>query len=292
MDHPCGNADDIIKSSAKDATTHKDKATDFVENENQPKECAPGVNPEDTYESALQDSSKPDDLKLNEKPIEVEQDKEQTDGDTENEQIQVEKLEGDSKKLDHKEESEEEELHKGFMDLPQPTIHLPGEKEACVGASAYNLDNLEELEGAVPDNLEQPSVEKKKSFMKKPTFKPKKVIVSPDKLDEDLGVIKLTKDESEKRLGEYVSTIIMNKLKSPKWESKVIGIQWLQEWLITNKVPVELTEYAFRLLKGVMKDWKEINSNLTKASVEFINGVLQDCQKLGRRAIGIIIPYL
>lgn len=76
--------------------------------------------------------------------------------------------------------------------------------------------------------------------MKKPTFKPKKEIVESDKLDDDLGVLNLTKDESERRLAEYISPSILNKLKSQKWESKVIGIQWLQEWLIVNNTPAEI----------------------------------------------------
>jgi hypothetical protein len=128
---------------------------------------------------------------------------------------------------------------------------------------------LDELGGDNNNSLPPPFEEKKSSmFMKKPSFKPKKEIVEPQKLDEDLGMLNLTKDEAERRLSEYVSAMIMNKLKSPKWESKVIGVQWLQEWLITNKVPTDLTEYAFRLLKGVMKEWKETNSNLTKAASE------------------------
>jgi hypothetical protein len=78
----------------------------------------------------------------------------------------------------------------------------------------------------------------------------------------------LTKDEAERRLGEYMSTMIINKLKSQKWESKVIGIQWMQEWVITNGNNPNMIEYAFRFLKGVMKDWKEINSNLIKSAME------------------------
>lgn len=89
-----------------------------------------------------------------------------------------------------------------------------------------------------------------------------------------------------------MSSMILNKLKSPKWESKVIGIQWLQDWIIENQVPPNLTEYAFRILKGAMKEWKEINSNLTKSSSECIFNILSTAQRLGRRSIGIIIPYL
>lgn len=65
-----------------------------------------------------------------------------------------------------------------------------------------------------------------------------------------------------------MSVMIINKFKSPKWESKVIGIQWMQEWIIENNNPPDLTEYAFRVLKGAMKEWKETNSNLTKAASE------------------------
>lgn len=128
--------------------------------------------------------------------------------------------------------------------------------------------------------------------MKKPSFKPKKAIVESDKLDEDLGVMNLTKDEAERRLSEYLSPSILGKLRSPKWESKVIGIQWLQEWLIVNNVPAEICEYGFRFLKGVMKEWKETNSNMTKSSSELIVTVLRSAERIGKRSISIVIPYL
>lgn len=166
---------------------------------------------------------------------------------------------------------------------------LPGEHEAWVGASTYNLDTLD-------DALNQPQseVDSKpiKQFMKKPSFKPKKAIVESDKLDEDLGVMNLTKDEAERRLSEYLSPSILGKLRSPKWESKVIGIQWLQEWLIVNNVPAEICEYGFRFLKGVMKEWKETNSNMTKSSSELIVTVLRSAERIGKRSISIVIPYL
>lgn len=199
----------------------------------------------------------------------------------------------DHKGLEKQESQNTEEDEEELMLPAKPTHILPGEKEAWVGASTYNLDNLDELGGDNNKSLPPPFEEKKSSmFMKKPSFKPKKKIVEPQKLDEDLGMLNLTKDEAERRLSEYVSAMIMNKLKSPKWESKVIGVQWLQEWLITNKVPTDLTEYAFRLLKGVMKEWKETNSNLTKAASEWIANVLRESGKMGRRTTAIIIPYL
>ena len=89
-----------------------------------------------------------------------------------------------------------------------------------------------------------------------------------------------------------MSVMIINKFKSPKWESKVIGIQWMQEWIIENNNPPDLTEYAFRVLKGAMKEWKETNSNLTKAASEWINNILKTAKRLGRRSIAIVIPYL
>jgi hypothetical protein len=45
-------------------------------------------------------------------------------------------------------------------------------------------------------------------------------------------------------------------------------------------------------LKGVMKEWKETNSNLTKAASEWIANVLRESEKMGRRTTAIIIPYL
>ena len=85
-----------------------------------------------------------------------------------------------------------------------------------------------------------PFQEKPKKLLKKPSMVPKKTIPQVEKLDDDLGLIKLTKDESERRLSEYVSPMIMNKLRSQKWESKVQGIEWLQEWFIYNIVPPDL----------------------------------------------------
>ena len=105
-------------------------------------------------------------------------------------------------------------------------------------------------------------------------------------------MLNLTKDESERRLNEYLSPSIMGKLKSPKWESKVIGIQWLQEWLLVNNTPADICEYAFRYLKGIMKEWKETNSNITKSASELIFNVLKASQRMGKRSISIIIPYL
>ena len=166
---------------------------------------------------------------------------------------------------------------------------LPGEHEAWVGASTYNLDTLDDALNQPQNEVDSKPI---KQFMKKPSFKPKKVIVESDKLDEDLGVMNLTKDEAERRLSEYLSPSILGKLRSPKWESKVIGIQWLQEWLIVNNVPAEICEYGFRFLKGVMKEWKETNSNMTKSSSELIVTVLRSAERIGKRSISIVIPYL
>lgn len=127
-----------------------------------------------------------------------------------------------------------------------------------------------------------------KMQLKKPSFEPKRSITDCEILDEERGVIRLTKEESEKRLGEYVSVMIMNKLKSQKWESKVLGIEWLQEWLIFNNTPSTLLEYAFRYLKGIMKEWKETNPILQKAVTELIMNVLLKATRLGKRSISKI----
>ena len=189
-------------------------------------------------------------------------------------------------KLDEAKSDEEIELPP-----PKELHNLPGEKEAWVGASTYNLDEMN-LEGDINNSMSPFQDNKPKKVIKKPSMVPKKTIPIVEKLDDDLGLIKLTKDESERRLSEYVSPMIMNKLRSQKWESKVQGIEWLQEWFIYNNVPPELWEYAFRYLKGIMKDWKETNTNILKANSEFLLGLLQNASRLGKRSIAIIIPYL
>lgn len=150
------------------------------------------------------------------------------------------------------------------------------------------------MEAAMAAEQPKPEVNKKKmkTFMKKPSYKPKKPIEQDQKLDEDLGLLNLTKDEAEKRIGEYMSTMILNKLKSAKWETKVIGIQWMQEWIIENKIPPNLTEYAFRVLKGSLKEWKDTNKNMIKSAIQCIHTILSSATRLGRRSIAIVIPFL
>lgn len=194
------------------------------------------------------------------------------------------------KEIEELKKQEEEAV----VEPPIKLHNLPGEKEACVGSSGYNLDNLDQF---ILEDQPEPEQQKQdfraKSFIKKPSLKSKKPIPEWTKLDEDLGgKLNLTKDEAERRLGEYMSSMIINKLKSQKWESKVIGVQWMQEWIITNGSHPNMIEYALRFLKGIMKDWKEVNSNLTKSASECIYNILKNTDKIGKRSIGYIIPYL
>ena len=75
------------------------------------------------------------------------------------------------KEIEELKKMEEEEI----IEPAKPLHNLPGEKEACKGSSGYNLDNIDELEGAMASEskpLEAPKM-KKKLLLNKPSFKPK-----------------------------------------------------------------------------------------------------------------------
>ena len=194
------------------------------------------------------------------------------------------------KEIEDFQKQQEEEVIEPTKEL----YNLPGENNALKGSGGYNLDNLEELEKKMAEETKKPApkAKKLKTFMKKPSYKPKKPIDKDQKLDQELDLINLTKDEAERRISVYMSSMILNKLKSPKWESKVIGIQWMQEWIVENEVPPDLTEYAFRILKGSMKEWKEKNSNMIKSVMQCIHTILSSATRMGRRSITILIPFL
>lgn len=47
-----------------------------------------------------------------------------------------------------------------------------------------------------------------------------------------------------------------------------------------------------RFTKSKMKDWKESNINLIKESLALFGAISQNCEKLGKRSVFIMMPFL
>ena len=102
----------------------------------------------------------------------------------------------------------------------------------------------------------------------------------------------LSKDEAEAKVRESFSAEVVGKLEEAKWQDKVEGFKGMGEQLQGMQASGEVVEAVAKYVKMKMKDWKESNINLVKESIVLFTVVSQHCDKVNKRAVHVVMPFL
>jgi hypothetical protein len=54
----------------------------------------------------------------------------------------------------------------------------------------------------------------------------------------------------------------------------------------------DVIEAVVRFVKMKMKDWKESNINIIKEAIALFTLIQQNCEKIGKRAVSVMMPFL
>jgi hypothetical protein len=82
------------------------------------------------------------------------------------------------------------------------------------------------------------------------------------------------------------------KMEEAKWQDKVEGFKGLGEQVVELQPGADVIEGLAKFVKSKMKDWKESNINLIKETIALFLVVAQNCEKVNRRAVACLMPFL
>lgn len=86
--------------------------------------------------------------------------------------------------------------------------------------------------------------------------------------------------------------ITANLEDSMKWNEKQQGYKAMAAAIIEMQPSSEIIEAVVRFTKMKMKDWKESNINLIKEAIALFTAIAQNCEKLTKRSVWVIMPFL
>lgn len=82
------------------------------------------------------------------------------------------------------------------------------------------------------------------------------------------------------------------KFEEAKWQDKVEGFKGLGEQVVSLQPASDVIEGLVKFVKIKMKDWKESNLNLIRESIVLFLVISKNCDKVNRRAVACIMPFL
>lgn len=81
-------------------------------------------------------------------------------------------------------------------------------------------------------------------------------------------------------------------MEEAKWQDKVEGFKSIGEQIVELQPTQDVIEGLAKYIKGKMKDWKESNVNLVKETIALFTVVAQNCEKINKRAVSCLMPFL
>lgn len=141
----------------------------------------------------------------------------------------------------------------------------------------------------------KPKVEEKKAPAQKAApakGAPAKAAAGAAGGDDDAGG-GMSKEEVEAKMQEAFPPEVLELLTDDKkWAEKVEGFKGIQQSLLASQPTADIIEAVVRFTKSKMKDWKESNINLVKETLALFGAISQNCEKLGKRSVFIMMPFL
>ncbi len=81
-------------------------------------------------------------------------------------------------------------------------------------------------------------------------------------------------------------------MEEAKWQDKVEGFKSIGEQIVELQPAQDVIEALAKFVKMKMKDWKESNVNLVKETIALFTVVAQNCEKINKRAVACLMPFL
>lgn len=161
-------------------------------------------------------------------------------------------------------------LWKKYSDIVSPAIKdLPLPK-----IKKIEEDSEENLQEEVVEVKKPVKIEKEVKVENKSVKNEKKAekVVKKDAKNEDEAPQAVPNEEAEEVLAAVIPVETLEKMKETSWKGKIEGLQELNTWIEENEERLnDILDHLFTFLKIVVKDWKESNINVIKATLDMVN---------------------
>lgn len=103
----------------------------------------------------------------------------------------------------------------------------------------------------------------------------------------------MSKEEAEAKVVENFPAEVVGCFEdSKKWNEKVEGYKGIATAIAAMQPGADVIEGVVKFTKMKMKDWKESNINLIKESIALFTVIAQNCDKLSKRSVWVMMPFL